>query len=127
MKYLSEFFVPYDSFLQTNILLASMSVKLNSFLFLLKLSPKFSLYHQNLCSFHSFLYLSEKKHVKNFYSNLGCLIYTDKNYMKPFVITQNKKSHNKDLSKAFSMILLLRGYCSLMMHSHKQGLHNSFL
>ena len=34
---------------------------------------------------------------KSFYSNLGCLIYTDKNYMKPFVITENKKSHIKDL------------------------------
>ena len=64
------------------------------------------------------LILVRKKNVKNFYSNLGCLIYTDKNYMKPFVITQNKKSHSKDLSKAFSMILLLREYCSLMMHSH---------
>ena len=34
MKYLSDFFVPYDSFLETNILLASMSCKLNNFLFL---------------------------------------------------------------------------------------------
>ena len=33
MKYLSEFFVPHDSFLETNILLAYMSFKLNSFLF----------------------------------------------------------------------------------------------
>ena len=34
MKYLREFFVPYDSFLETNILLASMSFQLNSLLFL---------------------------------------------------------------------------------------------
>ena len=34
MKYLSEFFGPYDSFLETNILLTSKSCKLNSFLFL---------------------------------------------------------------------------------------------
>ena len=45
--------------------------------------------------------------LKNFYSNLECLIYTNKNYMKPFVITQNKKSHSKDLSKVFFMVLLL--------------------
>ena len=31
MKYLSEFFVPYDSFLETNILLTSKSCNLNSF------------------------------------------------------------------------------------------------
>ena len=37
MKYLSEFFVPYDSFLETNILLTSMSCKLKSFLLLQKL------------------------------------------------------------------------------------------
>ena len=34
MKYLSEFFVPYDSFFEINILLTSMPFKLNSFLFL---------------------------------------------------------------------------------------------
>ena len=34
MKYLTEFFVPYDSFLETNILLTYMSFKLNNFLFL---------------------------------------------------------------------------------------------
>ena len=34
MKYLSEFFVPCDSFLETNILLASKSCILNSLLFL---------------------------------------------------------------------------------------------
>ena len=38
---------------------------------------------------------------KNFYNNLGCLIYTDKNYLVPFVITQNKKSDSKNLSKVF--------------------------
>ena len=31
MKYLSEFFVPYDSFLEANILLTSMSRILDSF------------------------------------------------------------------------------------------------
>ena len=30
-----------------------------------------------------------------------CLIYTYENYLEPFVITQNKKSHSKDLSKLF--------------------------
>ena len=39
----------------------------------------------------------------NFYSNLGCLIYTNKNYLKPFAITQNKKSHSKDLSGVSSI------------------------
>ena len=34
MKYLSELFVPYDSFLETNILLASILFKSNNFLFL---------------------------------------------------------------------------------------------
>ena len=34
MKCLSEFFEPYDSFLETNILLTSNSCKSNSFLFL---------------------------------------------------------------------------------------------
>ena len=34
MKYLDEPFVPYDSFFQTNILLTSMSFKLNIVLFL---------------------------------------------------------------------------------------------
>ena len=34
MKYLSEFFVPYNSFLETNILLTSMSFKSNNFLLL---------------------------------------------------------------------------------------------
>ena len=33
MKYLSEFFVPYDSFLETNILLTSKSCILNVFPF----------------------------------------------------------------------------------------------
>ena len=47
------------------------------------------------------LILVRKKKCKKNYSNLGCLIYTDKNYMKPFVITQNKKSHSKDLSGVF--------------------------
>ena len=34
MKYLREFFAPYDFFLETNILLTSKSYKLNNFLFL---------------------------------------------------------------------------------------------
>ena len=34
MKYLREFFVPYGSLLETNILLTSKSCKVNSFLFL---------------------------------------------------------------------------------------------
>ena len=38
MKYLSEFFVPYDSFFETNILLTSMTFKLNSFFVLIKVT-----------------------------------------------------------------------------------------
>ena len=34
IKYLSEFFIPYDSVLETSILLISTSFILNSFLFL---------------------------------------------------------------------------------------------
>ena len=34
MNYLSEFFVPYDSLLETNILVTSKSCIFNSFLFL---------------------------------------------------------------------------------------------
>ena len=34
MKYFNEFFVPYDSFLETNILLTSKPCTLNSSLFL---------------------------------------------------------------------------------------------
>ena len=58
--YLDEFFVPYDSVLETNILLTSMSSILNIFLFLKKLLLLISCL-QNLCSFHSFLYLVKKK------------------------------------------------------------------
>ena len=36
---------------------------------------------------------------KMFYSILECLIYTDKNYMLPSMIAQNKKSQSKDLSR----------------------------
>ena len=76
MKYLSEFFAPFDSFFETNILLISISFKLNNFLFL-----------QKLCSFHSFLYLSEKN-VKIFYNIVRCPIYTNKNYMVPSMKAQ---------------------------------------
>ena len=62
MKYLSEFFVPYDSFLQTNILLASMSVKLNSFLFLLKLSPKF-IFITKIYALSTHSYTCQKKNM----------------------------------------------------------------
>ena len=50
MKYLSEFFVPYDTFSGTNILLTCKSCILNSFLFMQKLllliylSSKFMLF-----------------------------------------------------------------------------------
>ena len=52
IKYLNEFFVPYSSSLETNILLASMSSILVSFL----LSHFFLFFYlQNLCSFsHSY-------------------------------------------------------------------------
>ena len=71
MKYLSEFFVPYDSFLETNILLTSKSCILIVSYFCRNCFCGF-FYPQNLCSSHSFLYLAEKKIVtKNFYNNLG--------------------------------------------------------
>ena len=50
MKHLDEPFLPYDSFSETNILLTSMSFKINNFLFLQKLllliflSSKFMLF-----------------------------------------------------------------------------------
>ena len=59
-KYLSEFFVPYNSFLETNILSTSKQCILNIFLFLQKLLLLI-FYLQNLCSFHSFLYLAGKE------------------------------------------------------------------
>ena len=36
---------------------------------------------------------------KILYSNLESLIYSNKNYMVPSMITQNKKSHSKDMSR----------------------------
>ena len=59
MKYLSEFFVPYDSFFETNILLTSMLFKLNNLdfidLFIIKIYA---------LSTHS--YTCQKKNVKFF-------------------------------------------------------------
>ena len=49
--------------------------------------------------FSLILILVRKKMQKKNYSNLECLLYSNKNYMKPFIITQNKKSHRKDLSR----------------------------
>ena len=70
MKYLSELFVPYDSFLETDILLTFKSCILNRFL-LCKNYFCSLFYLQNLCSFHSFLYLTQKKKRKKiFYNNL---------------------------------------------------------
>ena len=100
MKYLSEFFVLYDSFFETNILLTSMSFKLNSLLLFIKVTFVY-LFIINICALSTHSYTCQKKSVKKFYSNLRCLIYTDKNYLVPFVITQNKMSHSKDLSKVF--------------------------
>ena len=67
MKYLDEFFVPYDSSFETNILLASIFSCFckNSFFLFLCL--------QNLWSFHPFLYWVKKKCKKTFYNNLGIL------------------------------------------------------
>ena len=71
-KYLSEYIVPYDSFLETYILFTSKSRILNSFLFLQKLllliflSPKFVL-------FPLILLRGEKKYVNFFCNNLGVL------------------------------------------------------
>ena len=100
MKYLSEFFVLYDSFFETNILLTSMSFKLNSFLLFIKVTFVY-LFIINIYALSTHSYTCQKKSVKTFYSNLRCLIYTDKNYLVSFVITQNKMSHSKDFSKAF--------------------------
>ena len=47
MKYLSEFLVPYDSVLETNLLLTSKSCILNSLLFLQKVFLLI-FYRQNL-------------------------------------------------------------------------------
>ena len=59
IKYLSEFFEPYDSPLECNVLLTSMSSILITFLFLQKsLFLFFCL--GNSCSFHSFLYSLKK-------------------------------------------------------------------
>ena len=66
IKYLNEFFVPYDSSLAINILLALMSSILVTFLFYESLLF-FCL--QNLCSFYSFLYLMKKK-VQNFFTTI---------------------------------------------------------
>ena len=54
INYLNEFFVPYGSSLETNILLASMPSILDTFLFLQK-SLFFIFGHQNLSSSHSLL------------------------------------------------------------------------
>ena len=70
------------------------------------------------------LILIRKKMYKNAYNNLGCLIYTNKNYMKLFVITQNKKSSVK-VCPEYLYDTSIEGYCSLMMHSNEQDLHNS--
>ena len=65
IKYLNEFFVPYGSSLETNILLKSMPSILITFCF--RKSHFFLLFcHRNLCSFRSFLYAVKKK-VKNFF------------------------------------------------------------
>ena len=64
MKYLSEFFVPYDSFLETNTLLTSKSYILNSFLFLIIKIYAFSAL---------FLCWVKKKCNKIFYNNLGVM------------------------------------------------------
>ena len=79
MKYLSEFFVPYDSFLETNILLTSKPCILNSFLLLQKLllliflSLNFLYHFFYLYLFTLIFIMGEKKCKKTFYSNLGIL------------------------------------------------------
>ena len=72
MKYLSEFFVPYDTFSGTNILLTCKSCILNSFLFMQKLLLLIYLSSKFMPLFHSFLYLV-KINLKYFYSNLHIL------------------------------------------------------
>ena len=69
IKYLNELYLPYFSFLETNILLTSTSFILNIFLFLLQKSPFYIFCRRSLCYFHSFLYPVKKKRF--FYNNWG--------------------------------------------------------
>ena len=99
MKYLSDFLYNMIVFFETNILLTSKSYKLNNFLFFIKITFV-GLFIIKIYTLSTHFYTLLKKNVKN-YINFECLIYTDKNYMKPFVIAQNKKSRSKNLSKVF--------------------------
>ena len=55
MKYLSEFFAPYDSFLEANILLISMSSILNSFFDFVKIAfVDFLVFRIHALSTHSY-------------------------------------------------------------------------
>ena len=68
MKYLSEFFVPYDSFLESNILLAFKSCILNSFVVIKSTFVDFFVLKIYALSTHSYTWL--KKKIKRFYSTL---------------------------------------------------------
>ena len=61
MKYLSEFFVPYGSFFQTNILSRSMSSILNSFLFFVEITFV-DLFSNKFMYFPIILILGKKYH-----------------------------------------------------------------
>ena len=62
MKYLSEFFVPYYSFLETNILLVSMSFK---FFVLIKVTFV-DLFIIKIYALSTYSYTCQKKNVEEF-------------------------------------------------------------
>ena len=61
MKYLSEFFVPYDSFLETNILLTSKSFILNTLLFVKSTFVDLFIIKIYALSTHSYTWPKKKK------------------------------------------------------------------
>ena len=70
IKYLSALFVPYGSFLETSVLLPSVSYMLNIFFVFVEVTFFDFCCCRNLCSFHSFPYIVKKK-VIFFCNNLG--------------------------------------------------------
>ena len=68
MKYLSEFFVPYDYFFETNILLTSISFKLNNFLIKIVLIKVtfIDLFTIKIYALSTHCYTGQKKKCKNF-------------------------------------------------------------
>ena len=84
MKYLSEFFVPYDFFFyfETIILLPSMSFKLNNF-FVLKKVTFVDLFIIKIYALSTESYTCQKKNVKIFFTVIR--IFT--NNITSFIVT----------------------------------------